>query len=214
LLVWHFPPDQRFVFPLYPLLLMGLATEVRNICGALRVAWAKPARADRIAVAGFGGVLASIAVFAIFCTAFGLTEVIPDLFASYRSDFSAREQAYDWINSHVPREANLYAYQDPVLFLYTGHKACRLPIPPKFLYHGDDSGIDRLMGSMADFARGHQLEYLLLTPDDYYRDLDAKGTHGLTEAMQSDAFQKLFASSGVAVYKLDSVRDFAYNHNK
>ena len=24
LLVWHFPPDQRFVFPLYPLLLMGL----------------------------------------------------------------------------------------------------------------------------------------------------------------------------------------------
>ncbi len=58
LLVWHFPPDQRFVFPLYPLLLMGLATEVRNICGALRVAWAKPRVADRIAVAGFGALLA------------------------------------------------------------------------------------------------------------------------------------------------------------
>ena len=108
------------------------------------------------------------------------------------------------------------------MFLYTGHKACRLPIPPKFLYHGDDGGIDKLMGSMADFARGNQLEYLLLTPDDYYRDLDAKGTHGLTQAMQSSAFQKLYGSTEVAVYKLNSPlrtaslrsAPIAYNHSK
>jgi hypothetical protein len=221
LLVWHFPPDQRFVFPLYPLLLMGLATEVRNICTALRTAWAKPALADRCAVAGFGGLLACVAAFAIFCTVFGLTHVIPDLFASYRSDFSARRQAYEWIDNNVPRDANIYAYQDPVLFLYTGRKACRLPIPPKFLYHGDDNGIDRLMGSMADFARGYQLEYLLLTPDDYYRDLDAKGTHGLTEAMQSSSFRQVYASTGAAIYKLNPASGalpldgpLAYNHNK
>ena len=203
LLVWHFPPDQRFVFPLYPLLLMGLATEARNLGGALRLAWAKPAFADRCAVAGFGTLLAGLAAFAFFCTVFGLSHVIPDLFASYRADFDARQRAYEWINRNVPRDANVYAYQDPVMFLYTGHKACRLPIPPKFLYHGDDSGIDKLMGSMADFARGYQLEYLLLTPDDYYRDLDAKGTHGLTEAMKSSAFQKLYGSSLVSVYKLN-----------
>jgi hypothetical protein len=207
LLVWHFPPDQRFVFPLYPLLLMGLATEVRNICEALRLAWAKPASADRFVVAGFGGLLAGLAAFGIFCTVFGLTHVIPDLFASYRADFSAREGAYEWINRNVPLDANVYAYQDPVMFLYTGHKACRLPIPPKFLYHGDDSGIDKLMGSMADFARDYQLDYLLLTPDDYYRDLDAKGTHGLTQAMQSDAFEKLYASSHVAIYRLNTQAD-------
>lgn len=201
LLVWHFPPDQRFVFPLYPLLLMGLATEVGNICAALRHAWAKPAFADRCAVAGFGTLLAGVAAFAIFCTGFGLAHVIPDLFGSYRTDFEAREQAYEWINRHVPRDANVYAYEDPVMFLYTGHRACRLPIPPKFLYHGDDAGVDKLMGSMADFARGYQLQYLLMTPDDYYRDLDAKGTHGLTAAMQSNAFQKLYGSKGVAVYQ-------------
>jgi hypothetical protein len=203
LLVWHFPPDQRFVFPLYPLLLMGLATEARNLCGALRSAWTKPAFADRATVAGFGTLLAGLAVFAIFCTAFGLAHVIPDLFATYRADFKAREEAYEWIDRNIPRDVYVYAYQDPVMFLYTGHKACRLPIPPKFLYHGDDGGIDHLMGSIADFARNHHLQYLLLTPDDYYRDLDAKGTHGLTEAMQSSAFQKLYGSSRAAVYKLN-----------
>jgi hypothetical protein len=198
--VWCFPPDQRFVFPLYPLLLMGLATEVRNICAALQKAWAKPARADRFAVAGFGSLLAALAVFAVFCTVYGLTYVIPDLFKTYRTDFEARQRAYQWIDRNVPRGANVYAYQDPMMFLYTGHKACRLPIPTKYLYHDDDAGIDKLMGSMAEFARGNQLEYLLLTPDDYYRDLDAKGTHGLTVAMQSNAFQKLYGSNGVAVY--------------
>lgn len=203
LLVWHFPPDQRFVFPLYPLLLMGLATEVRNICGVLRLTWAKPAFADRFVAAGFGALLAGLAAFAIFCTVFGLSRLIPDLFASYRADFSARERAYEWIDRNVPRDANVYAYQDPVMFLYTGHRAVHIPIPPKFLYHSDDSSIDKLMGSMADFARGYQLDYLLLTPDDYYRDLDAKGTHGLTEAMRSSAFQQLYGASQVAVYKLN-----------
>jgi hypothetical protein len=205
LLVWHFPPDQRFVFPLFPLLLMGIATEVRNLCGALRLARAKPAFSDRLAVAGLGSLLAGLAAFAIFCTVFGLTHVIPDLFATYRADFGARKPAYEWIARNVPRDANVYAYQDPVLFLYTGHEASRLPIPPKYLYHNDDSGIEKLMGSMADFARGHELEYLLLTPDDYHRDLNAKGTQGLTLAMQSNEFQRLFASQQVAIYKLNGI---------
>jgi hypothetical protein len=202
LLIWHFPPDQRFVFPLYPLLVMGLATEVRNVCRMLRLNWAKPAFADRFAAAGFGALLAGIAAFAIFCTVFGLSYVVPDVFASYRADFEARQPAYEWIAHNAPPDANVYAYQDPLVFLYTGHRACRLPIPPKFLYHNDDHAIDSLMGSMASFAHGHQLDYLLLTPDDYYRDLDARGTRGLTQAMQSSAFRQLYASGNVAVYQL------------
>jgi hypothetical protein len=205
LLVWHFPPDQRFVFPLYPLLLMGLATELRNIWGMLRLTWSKPAFADRFAAAGVGALLAGVAAFAVFCTVFGLAHFIPDLFASYRADFEARRPAYEWIARHAPADANVYAYEDPLVFLYTGHRACRLPIPPKFLYHSDDGGIVKLMGSMADFARGYQLNYLLLTPDDYHRDLNARGTRGLTEAMRSSSFREVYASTGAAIYKLNPV---------
>lgn len=204
LLVWDFPPDQRFVFPLYPLLLAGLATEVRNLCGALRAAWAKRLLPDRVAVAGFGTLLATLGAFAVFCTVFGLVHVIPDLFGTYRADFEAREQAYQWIAKNVPAGANLYAYQDPVMFLYTGHQASRLPIPPKFLYHGDDRAIEKLMASLPNFARSHDLDYLLVTPDDYHRDLNAKGTHGLAEAIGSGEFERLFASDRVAIYKLNA----------
>ena len=217
LLVWHFPPDQRFVFPLYPLLLMGLATEIANIFGVLRLTWAKPAFADRFAAAGVGALLAGVAAFAIFCTVFGLVRFVPNLFDSYRADFEARRPAYEWIARHAPADANVYAYDDPLMFLYTGRKACRLPIPPKFLYHGDDAGIDRLMGSMAEFARGNGLGYLLLTPDDYHRDLNERGARGLTQAMQSDAFEKVYTASGAAIYRLrlnPRGGTLAYNHSK
>lgn len=221
LLVWHFPPDQRFVFPLYPLLLMGLATELSNLLGMLRLTWTKPALADRFAAAGVGAVLAGVAAFAAFCTIFALVHFIPDLFGSYRADFEARRPAYEWIARHAPAGANVYAYEDPLVFLYTGHEACHLPIPPKFLYHGDDGGIVKLMGSMADFARGYRLNYLLLTPDDYHRDLNARGTVGLVEAMRSSSFREVYESNGAAIYRLNPSSavqpaggPLAYNHSK
>ncbi len=221
LLVWHFPPDQRFVFPLYPLLLMGVATEIGNIARVLRLTWEKPAFADRFAAASVGALLAGIAAFAIFCTVFGLSYFVPDLFASYRSDFEARRPAYEWIASHTPADANVYAYDDPLLFLYTGRRACRLPIPPKFFYHRDNAGVEKLMASMADFARGYGLGYLLLTPDDYHRDLNEMGTRGLTEAMRSSSFREVYTSKGAAIYKLNPASgvqpaggSLAYNHSK
>ncbi|MGA2215926.1 MAG: hypothetical protein ABSH31_21825 [Bryobacteraceae bacterium] len=215
LLVWHFPPDQRFVFPLYPLLLMGLATELVNVWGTLRLTWAKRVFADRFAAAAIGAALAGVAVFGLFCTVFGLAYFIPDLFASYRNDLKARQPAYEWIARHTPADANVYAYGDPLVFLYTGHKACHLPIPPKFLYHSDDGGIVKLMGSMADFARGYGLNYLLLTPDDYHRDLNARGTAGLVEAMRSPSFREVYSSTGAAIYSLNpSPMAVAYNQSK
>jgi len=215
LLVWHFPPDQRFVFPLYPLLLMGLATEIENIWGMLRLTWAKAAFADRFAAAGVGALLAGLALFGVFCTVFGLAHFIPDLFASYRAGFEARRPAYEWIARHTPADANVYAYEDPLVFLYTGRRACSLPVPPKFFYHRDDEGVEKLMGSMADFARGYRLDYLLLTPDDYHRDLHAMGTRGLTEAMRSRSFREVYASDGAAIYSLNpSSVAVAYNQSK
>ena len=215
LLVWHYPPDQRFVFPLYPLLLMGLATEIQNIWKVMRLTWAKPGFADRFAVAGVGALLAGIAVFAAFGNVFGLARHVPELFASYREDLEARRPAYEWIARHSPSDANVYAYQDPLLFLYTGRKSCRLPIPPKYLYHGDDQGIVKLMGSMEEFARGNRLNYLLLTPDDYHRDLNDKGAPGLEAAMRSRAFQQMYTSNGAVIYALQPpAAALAYNHSK
>ena len=201
LLVWHYVPDQRFVFPLYPLLLAGLWTELANVWQALRVAWKKPAAGERVVAFAGAAALASLALFVAFTTFNGLFYFLPDLFRSYRTALRSRQPAYEWIAKNAPAGANVFAYDDPMLYLYTGHESCNLPIPPKLYYHGDDAGIDKLLHSIPDFARQQQLSYVLLTPSDFYRDLHEPGARHLAEAVQdSNTFQQVFKAPGAALY--------------
>ncbi len=202
LLVWHYVPDQRFVFPLFPLLLAGLWTELSNVWQALSTAWKKPALSDRVAAFAGAVLLAIFALFVAFNTSFGLIRFLPDLFADYRTTFESRQPAYQWIARNTPAEANVFAYDDPMIYLYTGRKSCNLPVPPKLYYHGDDAGIDKLINSIPDFARQYQLSYLLLTPGDFYRDLHEARARLLAQAVQhSDSFQASFKTPSVAIYR-------------
>jgi hypothetical protein len=205
LLVWHYVPDQRFVFPLYPLLLAGLWTELANVWLAFRAAWKKPSAAER-AVAFLGaGALAALALFVCFTTCFGLFYFLPDLLGSYRDALETRKPAYQWIAKNAPADANVFAYDDPMMYLYAGRKSCNLPIPPKLFYHNDDTGIDKLLHSIPDFTRQYQLSFVLLTPSDFYRDLHEPGARHLTEAVEhSSAFHRAFKTPSVAIYRVDS----------
>ena len=210
LLVWHYTPDQRFVFPLYPLLLAGLWTELANVYQALRASWGKPALADRTAALAGAGVLASFALFIAFTSTYGLFRFLPDLFASYRADFAARRPAYEWIARNAPPEANVFAYDDPLLYLYAGRKSCNLPIPPKLYYHDDQAGIDKLLFALPDFAREYELGYVLIARDDFYRDLHDHGASCLKQAVESNkAFEQLYRTSDVAVYRFNGHVDGA-----
>lgn len=202
LLIWHYVPDQRFVFPLYPLLLAGLWTELANVCQALRAAWKKPAASERVAAFAGAGIIAAFALFVSFNTGVGLAHFLPDLFASYRTAFESRRPAYQWIAQNAPTEANVFAYDDPLLYLYTGRKSCNLPIPPTLYYHNDDAGVEKLLRSIPDFARQYQLSYLLLTPADFYRDRHELGARQLIEAVErSNSFQLSFKTPAAAVYR-------------
>lgn len=199
LLVWHYTPDQRFVFPLYPLLLAGLWTELENICRMLRLSWRKPALADRTAALAGTGVIAAFAAFVVFTTAFGLFRFLPNLFEAYRADLAARQPAYAWIAANTSAGAGVYAYDDPLLYLYTGRKSVSLPIPPKLQYHDDRAGIDKLLDSIPDFANGYGLSYALVTPGDFYRDLHEQGARRELKAVR--AARPVFNSQGASIYE-------------
>jgi hypothetical protein len=117
LMVWHYVPDQRFVFPLYPLLVAGLWTELTNVWQALRAAWKKPAAGERVIAYAGAGALAALALFVGFTTCFGLFYFLPDLLGSYRDAFDSRKPAYEWIARNAPIGANVFAYDDPLIYI-------------------------------------------------------------------------------------------------
>ena len=201
LLIWHFQPDQRFVFPLYPLLAAGLWTELRNVARALGAAWKKPAISERVAAIAGATVLAAFTAFLAFTHIGGVFHTLPKLLEAYRADLNQRRAAWSWIAANTPERANVYAYDDPLLYLYTGRRSCNLPIPPRLYYHHDEPGIDRLLGTIPDFAREQHLDYALLTTGDFYRDLHEHGERTLAHAVEnSPQFRPVFHSGATTVY--------------
>jgi hypothetical protein len=202
LLVWHYQPDQRFVFALYPLLLAGLWTELHNFSNALGRAWNQRITSQRIAAGVGAGALAALAAFLVFTHVYGNLVILPKLFAAYGSDLRELRPVYSWVATHTPPGANLYAYDDPLLYLYTGRRACGLPIPTKLYYHDDNQGIVRLLGTLPSFSRDQHLDYVLLTTHDFYRDLHEKRARVLRESVErSPQFQRVYAESDAEIFR-------------
>jgi hypothetical protein len=206
LLVWHYQPDQRFVFPMYPLLLAGLWAELKNVGGALRASWLRNAAGDRIAATAFGSVLALFVLFFVSSSLVGLAVFLPRVLESYRDDLAARRPAYAWLANTVPSDSSVFAYDDPLVYLYTGRHACNLPIPTRLYYHDDQAALDRMVDEVPAFAASHHLDYLLLTPTDFYRDLHQARAERLSRAVASDpGARELYRSPAAAIFSISPI---------
>ncbi len=171
LLIWNYAPHQRFVFPIYPLLLGGLATEVAHMTALLRDAWRKPAIAQRALAAALGVVLVAFAAWIAWGIRYGLYHRLPLLLAQGRTLRPEMLQAYAWIKANVPQDASFLASDDPSLYLYTGRHASGMHAPTRGL--GDESRKAALayFSSMPELARSNGYSHILLTRADFLQDL-------------------------------------------
>lgn len=203
LLVWHYAPDLRFVFPLYPFLAAGLWTEIKNVLKAVQLAWANGRVMDRAVGAVFALVLGAFGLFIAYTAVLGHVVFLPGKFEWHQEQLIDKLPAYTWIAKNTPPNANVLAYDDPLLFLYTGRRSCGFPIPPQLVYRDDFAGQDRLLSSIPDFARYNRLDFLLLTRHDFYRDLNERGVNSMTRAVESSGeFQREFQSPTTTIYRL------------
>ena len=131
LLVWHYPPDERFLFPIMPVFVAGCWQEIAVLRGRLpkRLAARRPIAA---------------AVAAAVCLWIGL-----GWWHSFRFLDEIREIArlnrtvYAWIARNTPSDATFLAYDDVVLHLYTGRTGYRPVVPTRFFYRDDEAAVER-----------------------------------------------------------------------
>jgi hypothetical protein len=169
LLVWHFPPNERFVLPLFPLLLAGLESELAHLGGVIRSVWRQSA-ANRVVAAGMIAGAATFAGFGIVLNAGAIFGEFPGIIGQHREVLASNRAAFAWIAQHESGGA-FYAYDDPVFFLYTGHHAVSLPVAPMPFYREDREAILAPFRNMPAFAREQRLDYLFFTTADFHRDL-------------------------------------------
>ena len=84
---------------------------------------------------------------------------------------AGKQEAYQWIRSHTARRDRLIAYEDAVLFLYTGRQALRpIAFSTAAFYRQDKGILDRDLDRFTDTARAISARYWMVAPDDFRLD--------------------------------------------
>jgi len=205
LLLWHFPPNERFILPAFPLLLAGLSVELRYIAARLLPSFRSPRLAPRLAAAVLVAGLGASAWVAAGRAAGALGRLLPDLVAEHRQRLAGLRLAYDWISRNTAPDAAFLAYHDPVLYLYTGRRGARLIVPVAPYYRGDRQAVLRPFHALAEFARAHNLSHLLLTSGDFqHGEWPAGEPLDIRRLVGADkAFRLLYESPTASVYRLE-----------
>jgi len=200
LLAWNYPPDQRFLTPVFPVLLAGLYAELRRLATRLRAAFSSGGAADRAVAAALAALLAAAGAAAVAGALAGLFVALPRFLDEQRAHLAQRRPAYDWIASHTPSDAAALAYFDTELYLYSGRKACFFVIPSGLAYAGDKAASERYYSSVVTYARAHQLTYIVLTPHDLHAELpEPERGSALAEIRRAMGPRALYESDGISV---------------
>ena len=203
LLIWHFPPNERFVLPLYPLLVAGLVEELEHLGSMMRTAFRHRDLSQRM-VAGIFAVLA----LAIFGAAAALQGFVTFVFLHQTAQEKTAKlhdlkDAYQWIETALPASANVLSYDDPLLYLYTGHRGNYLPLLPRWWYAEDHDAMIGAYRGVADYCRERGLSYVLFTSQDLAREVGEDDRQAIEKAVRENPRLTPVFQSGIAtVYKL------------
>ena len=171
LLVWHFPPNERFMLPLFPRLLASIGSEVAHLGRVIRSAWRQGA-ANRAVAAGMISVAATLAVIVSGHVGLGVTLIFrefPGIIGQHREVLASNRAAFAGIAQHTASGA-FYAYDDPVFF-YTPAIMPRAFESRPCPFIGKTARPSLVLFATSPPLRAQGLDYLFFTAADFHRDL-------------------------------------------
>jgi hypothetical protein len=203
LLIWHFPPNERFVLPLFPLALAGLMTEMEHLGLLLRSGLRHRDGAQRVVAAGMLLAVAGILIGAVALQVYVGQVLLPEQEVAHRAANADRAAIYDWIRNGVPQEALLLSSEDGLVFLNTGRHAMRRTLPPPYWYREDHDKIIDWMSNFRRFTQEHGLTYFAFSGIDFRQGITSDDVQAIQEAIRSNPhLDPLYKAQTAAVYKL------------
>lgn len=204
ILVWHFPPNERFLLPLLPLLIGGAAEALRPLVSDLRILASKRGDPQRIAATGILAGL--IAMVGWICwqnvdASFGLHR---EVLARDHGRLEELRPVYQWARSHLGPDARVLAFQEGRFYLWTGREAINPPRPTRTYYRERTDEALQFFLSYATIAMHHGLGYLLRTPWDLEGDLPAQERSQYFAALDRDSsLEPVFSTGeGIVLYRI------------
>ncbi len=203
LLFWHYPSNERLLFPLAPLFLAGLLAEGEALAAMLAKGWRTGDAGQRAAAAVLGAAALGLLGTGIALQATTNAYVIPRTLAACRRTRSNDERAFQWIASQVPAGDAVLCYHDPTLYLWSGRQSMRLTLPPKPYYFEDRQALLAMAPQVPDYARAHGFAYVYWFPFDGPASSEGGLQADLAALIRSNpALERVYSGPGAAVFRL------------
>jgi hypothetical protein len=206
LLFWHFTAAERFVLPLFPLLIAGFLDRLEAFAQVLSKTFRHEDPSQRVAAYAMSGIgvllIASGIGFQVYMSMF----LLPRAMDARRENLREARLVFDWIDAHLPPGAKILstAMDDPAIYLYTGRTGNCLPFLARWWYADDPQPALTGYREIASYSRSRGFEYVYFRPGDYR--LAWAGTvfaAGLKQALEDNRdLVPLFSSGWATLYRV------------
>ena len=201
MLVWHFPPNLRLMYPLIPLFVVGLIWEGQHLAEMIRGSLRHRDRSQRVAAWIIGGVAAAAGFFGLWTQVQMNFRELPEISRNNQAILEERAQAYRWIGQHVDPKLNVMAL-NPALYLYTGRQTASVGIMPIDWYHHDRARMLAPFQRISAFASENDLDYIYMHDSDYSA-LLPDAPDDARKIVESHArLQRVFRSGHSSIFKV------------
>jgi len=205
LAVWHYPPNERFVLPLFPLLLAGLVTEVEHLWNMLRKALHHKDASQRAVAVVFAAGMAAFFAAAIGLQAYMCFVMMPQTADLQRTALTDRRAAYQWMSANLPAGSSVLSYDDPLLYLYSGHRGNYMPMLPRWWYSEDHAKIVNAYRDLGTYCKSRGLGYVYFTTEDMSRETGEDDRKAIEQLVRSSAALTPLHTVGIGtVYQVRS----------
>jgi len=203
LAIWHYPPNERFVLPLFPLLLAGLMTELNHLVDMLHKAFRHKDISQRVVAGMFAAGLAGIVAAALGLQLYMTFGLLNQVVAQERSKVAERRADYRWMAANLPAGANVLSNDDPLLYLTSGHRGNSILLMPRWWYADDQQSVINAYKNVAPYCQMRGLQYLYSTPDDLSRFTEGSDIDQVLAAVRSDPHLKpVLTNSAGTLYQV------------
>jgi len=203
LVVWHFPPNERFVLPFLPLALAGLMTEMEHLSVMLRKGLQHRDASQRVVAAGMLLAVAGVLVGAVGLQVYVGQVLLPEQETAHRAANADRIASYDWIRIKLPQDATLLSSEDALVYLNTGRHAMRRTLPPPYWYREDHARIIDWMSNFRAFTLEHGLTYFAFSGIDFRQGITSDDGSAIQAAIKSRPdLSPMYQTETAMVYRL------------
>lgn len=167
LIVWTFPPDERLMLPLLPLIVASL---MNLTCTTARQIAKPPGSRSRTAVAAslaYVGIASYAVLFASVADYVFLGRVLPRFNDQEHKERARDRLAEDWILANTARDAGIVSDRPVALYLDTGRRGGSPDLPTPDWYKSPDYRTEDWLLSIPVYLRAHALRYVLIRDRDW-----------------------------------------------